>query len=78
MIEKYEVEGKKVTPQEYLYGTDVEVPEIPQEIIVRRIELLKEHLGELLEHSFYTRDNKRVNAVLKAIKFWEDINNKTN
>jgi len=59
---------------EYLYGEEVEVPDIPAEIIMRRIEALKENLAELLEHSFYTRDGNRCNAVIKAIKFWETIN----
>lgn len=56
---------------EYLYGKDVEVPEIDRETVMRRLELLKEHLAELLGHSYYTRDGERVEAVLKAIKFWE-------
>ncbi len=63
---------------EYLYGEEVEVPEIPQEIIMRRIELLKDNLAELLDHSYYTRDGARVEKVLKAIRFWETINNKDN
>ena len=57
----------------YLYDTD-DVPEIPNEIIVRRLELLKDNLAELLDHSYHTRDTARVNALLKAIKFWENIN----
>ena len=60
---------------EYLYGKDVEVPEIPEDIIKRRIELLEEHLARLLEHSYHTRDGDHVNAVLKAIKFWNNLNN---
>ena len=59
---------------EYLYGKDIDVPEIPEDIIMRRIELLKDHLEELLDHSYHTRDGERVNAILKAIKFWETIN----
>ena len=57
----------------YLYNTN-DVPEIPNEVIVRRLELLKDNLAELLEHSYFTRDTARVSAVLKGIKFWEDIN----
>ena len=57
----------------YLYNTD-EVPSIPADIVCRRLELLKDNLEELLSHSFYTRDLGRVNAVLKAIKHWESIN----
>ena len=71
----YKLEGGSlITQQEYLYGKDVEVPEIPQDVIMRRLEALKEHLAELLEHSYHTRDNIRVSAVLKGIKFWESIN----
>ena len=59
---------------DYLYGEEVEVPEIPQEIVTRRIELLKDNLARLLDHSYYTRDGARVEKVLKAIRFWETIN----
>lgn len=57
----------------YLYGEDVEVPEIPAEVIVRRIELLKEHLEELLEIDYKTRDLERIRHVVKAISFWEKL-----
>ncbi len=70
--------GNKMSVQEYLYGEDIEIPAIPQEIIMRRIEILKDHLTEQLEHSYYTRDNSRVSAILKAISFWENINNGIN
>ena len=60
---------------EYLYGKEVEVPEIPQEIIVRRVELLQEHLDELLEVNYRQRDTGRCKAVFEAIKFWEGLNN---
>ena len=59
---------------EHLYGTEIDVPEIPADIVMRRIELLKEHLAELLDHSYYTRDGKRCNDVMSAISFWEKIN----
>jgi hypothetical protein len=58
---------------EWLYGQDVDVPEIPAYVITRRIELLKEHLEELLETSYKKREFSRVRDVLKAIDFWEDI-----
>jgi len=60
----------------YLYGQDSEVPEIPNDVIMRRLELLKDNLESLLDHSYHTRDNNRVRAVLKAIDFWEKINTK--
>jgi hypothetical protein len=62
-----------VTKKAYLYGEDIEVPEIPADVVMRRIELLKEHLAELLEHSYHTRDGVRCNAIIKAIKFWENL-----
>ncbi len=59
---------------EYLYGEGVEVPEIPQDIIMRRVETLKENLSVLLDQSYYTRDSARCNTIIKAIEFWEKIN----
>jgi hypothetical protein len=57
---------------EYLYGIE-DVPSIPNDIIMRRLELLKDNLEELLEHSYYIRDNDRVRAILKSIKYWSSI-----
>ena len=59
---------------EYLYGTEVEVPEIPAELIVRRLELLNDNLELLLEVDYRVRDNERVAKVIDAIKFWETLN----
>lgn len=56
----------------YLYGTD-EVPEIPADIIMRRLELLGEQLEELQEIHYKERDLERVRAVEKAIEFWESM-----
>lgn len=61
---------------EYLYGEDIEVPELPQEFVMRRVELLNEHLTELLEVHYDSRDGKRCNDVMKAIDFWSSINDK--
>ena len=58
---------------EYLYGTEVEVPKFDDYVIMRRIELLRDNLETLLEHSYHVRDTARVNAILKAIKFYEQI-----
>ena len=58
----------------YLYGED-EVPEIPAEIIVRRVEILEENMRELLKEHYTVRDFERCNAIRKAIDFWENINN---
>jgi hypothetical protein len=57
---------------EYLYGVE-DVPSIPNDIIMRRLELLKDNLEELLEHSYHNRDDDRVRAVLKAIRYWENV-----
>ena len=46
---------------EYLYGEDAEVPEIPAEVVMRRIELLKDNLEELM---------KRCSDIEEAIDFW--------
>lgn len=62
---------------EWLYGT-VDVPEIDNYVIARRIEILKEHLDDLIEVYYMDRDSERIRAVLKAIDFWSNINNKEN
>lgn len=58
----------------YLYNTD-DVPVIPAHVIMRRIELLDEHLGELLEVPYMQRDLKKIRDVERAIKFWEEMSN---
>ena len=60
---------------QYLYNSD-EVPVIPAEVVMRRIELLQENLRELLEVNYRIRDNERVQTVVKAIEFWELIDTK--
>jgi len=59
---------------EYLYGEGVHVEPIPQEVIDYRIKMLNFHLTKLLEVDMMERDSARINAVLKAIDFWRDIN----
>jgi len=58
----------------YLYGDDVDVPEIPSDIVMRRIELLNDNLAELLEVHYLNRDTARCNTIIKAVRFWEKIN----
>jgi len=58
---------------EYLYGTDVEVPEVPAYIAMRRISLLEDNLEELLKVNYMERDSKRVAKVQKAIDFWRKL-----
>lgn len=61
----------------HLFGTD-DVPEFPNEIIMRRLELLGDNLSDLLDHSTYTRTEEeasRIADVIDAIKWHENINN---
>ena len=53
-----------------LYGTE-DVPEIPADVIMRRIELLDDRKAELYEVNYMDRDFKTIRKVEKAIKFWE-------
>lgn len=57
----------------YLYGKDVEVPEIPADICMRRIELLQEHLDELLDVHYSKRSNAQIHHIHKAIDFWNSM-----
>lgn len=61
---------------EYLYGKDVEVPEIDPLSVARRVELLQDNLDELLEVNYFIRDGVRCNAIIRAIAFWRGINSK--
>ncbi len=63
----------------YLYGEGVEVEEIPAEVILSRLTPLKEHFSELHEIPLAKRtykDIQQMNEVAKAIKFWNDINDR--
>jgi len=62
-----------MTSNLYLYGTD-DVPEIPAETVMRRIELLKDNLTEVMSKHYLDRDNEKKGKILRAIKFWETIN----
>ena len=62
-----------MTKVEYLYGEDVEVVPVPQEVIMRRVEQLNDHLSELLEVDYRKRDGVRCNAIMRAIAFWEKL-----
>jgi hypothetical protein len=59
---------------EYLYG-DNEIPEVPEYIIMRRVEILEERLEEVLAVHYTRRDLKLERELLKAISFWRNINN---
>jgi len=58
----------------YLYGVEVEVPEIPAEVVMRRVELLTDHLTILMDTHYSNRDETKVRAVHKALEFWSKIN----
>ena len=58
----------------YLYGEGTEVEELPADIIMRRVEILEEHLKELYAVHYMDRDDERIRAVDKALKFWRTIN----
>jgi len=60
----------------YLYGEDVEVPEIPEYVIMRRVELLKDNLESLYKLSYLERDTERIREVNNAIHFWESLNSR--
>jgi len=57
----------------YLYGEDVEVPDLDRYAVMRRIELLKEHLVLLYEPHYTKRDDTRIRKVDNAVKFWEEM-----
>jgi len=61
---------------ERLYGEGIEVPEIPEEIIMRRVELLNDHLSELISIDYMDRETRRIDEVLNAVNFWLKINKK--
>jgi hypothetical protein len=61
---------KKEDKTKWLYG-DYEPEPIPSDIALRRIEALDNHLSELLEVDFWSRDDARIRDVLKAKEFWE-------
>jgi len=57
----------------YLYGTN-EVPEVPEDIIMRRVILLEDHLDGLLEVNYFERDTVRINKIMKLIELLKTIN----
>ena len=57
----------------YLYGENIEVPELDAYVIARRIELLEDNLAEILMDDYMTRDLARIRAIEKAKSFWINI-----
>ncbi len=66
--------GEPLSQEVYLYGEGVNVPQVPAEVVMRRVELLDEHLTELYEPDMLLRNGKRINDVIKAKNFWLKIN----
>lgn len=56
----------------YLYDTE-DVPEIPKEVVDKRLKLLNTHLDKLLEVHYVNRNGKKVGDVMNAISFWEGM-----
>ena len=74
-----EVVIKTMKTNAYLYGDDVEVEEIPAEVILSRVTPLQEHFDELSDIPFNQRTYPQIiqmNEVARAIDFWNNINNK--
>lgn len=62
---------------EFLYGEDVEVPELDALVITRRIELLKDNLELELEKPYMQRSTYKIIAIEKAIRWWENMSRGT-
>ena len=58
---------------EFLYGNEVP-PDIPAEIVMRRVQLLKEHQDILLAVDPMERETYRLHSVSKAISYWQNVN----
>ena len=58
---------------EFLYGDNVP-PEIPADVVMRRIQMLKEHQDILLSADPMERETYRLHSVSKAISYWSSIN----
>ncbi len=57
----------------WLYGTE-DVPSIPQDIIDKRLDLLNDRLRKLNELNYKVRNNELRHEVIRAIQFWQEIN----
>lgn len=66
-------DGTILSQNEYLYGVDSKLEPIPAHIVCRRVELLEEVIEELQDQPYLVRDSVRLNACLKAKKFWQEL-----
>jgi len=60
----------------FLYGDGVEIAPVPHGVIDERITALQKHLKILMDVEMMERDNNRINAVSKAISFWNKLGKK--
>ena len=60
----------------YLYGDDFEVPDVPAYIVMCRVVQLKDRLAEVQEVEYMLRNHILKEDLLKAIEFWETINDR--
>jgi len=58
---------------EYIYGKDVDILEIPRHIVLDRLEKIETQIEEVQEVHYSKRDQERKQILLKARKFWENI-----
>jgi len=61
---------------ERLYGKDVEVPKVPEYVVMRKIELLNDNLDSIMETKGIDRDRKQCKEIKDSIEFWSHINDK--
>ena len=58
----------------YLYGEDTPMA-IPEEVINNRLTILRRRLNVVMSQDYMNRDYSLKNDLVRAIKFWENINN---
>ena len=58
---------------EYIYGKDVEVLEIPRHIVLDRLEKIETQIEEVQDEHYSMRDQERKKVLLEARDFWENI-----
>ena len=62
-----------MTKKEYLYGDAFLLP-VPKLVIKVRVETLQDRLSTELDKGMMDRDSKLCREIIRAIKFWETIN----
>ena len=72
VIQLQKQKEKRMKSNKELYGTE-NVPQVPQEIANKRLELLRIRLHDLLSVHYMEQNTHLINEVQKAIKFWEAL-----